>query len=138
MDLYTGGCLCGDVRYEVSAEPVGAGQCYCRDCQYTAGGGPANGFVVPRSALRVVQGEPRAYESPTAAGNRARRFFCPRCGTPLFGDKTSAPDFVAVMAGTLDDPSRFRPTLVSWTDTAPPWAHLDPRLERFPRNAGDA
>ena len=27
---YTGGCRCGAVRYECSAEPMFPGNCYCR------------------------------------------------------------------------------------------------------------
>jgi hypothetical protein len=33
----TGGCACGAVRYEYSADPVFMGNCHCRDCQRTTG-----------------------------------------------------------------------------------------------------
>ena len=32
-DAYTGGCACGAIRYEISAEPVFMNDCQCRDCQ---------------------------------------------------------------------------------------------------------
>ena len=31
MASYTGGCTCGAIRYEVTAEPVRSFQCQCRD-----------------------------------------------------------------------------------------------------------
>lgn len=137
MTRYTGGCACGDIRYEITGEPLGAGQCHCRDCQYASGGGPANAFVVPNDSLRVSKGEPRSYESESAKGNRAVRKFCPRRGTPLFGERSGAPGLTVVMAGSLDDPSVFNPTTVGWVSAAPPWAHIDSRLQAFDRNVGD-
>lgn len=131
-----GGCACGDIRYRIEAAPLGAGQCYCRDCQYATGGGPASAFVVPRSAVKVLCGEPGVWESSTAKGNRAFRAFCRRCGSPVWGGKSSAPEMLAIMAGTVDDPQFFQPAAISWAATAPPWARLDPRLTRFERDIG--
>lgn len=137
MTPYTGGCSCGDVRYEITAEPLGAGQCYCRDCRYANGGGPANAFVVPEDSLRIIKGTPQGYESDSAKGNRAVRKFCPRCGTPLFGERSGAPGFAVVMAGSLDDSNLFKPTTIGWVSSAPGWAHIDPSLRAFDRNVGE-
>lgn len=42
-----GGCLCGAVRYEASAEPVFSGHCYCVDCQKETGGGHSTVAAIP-------------------------------------------------------------------------------------------
>ena len=47
---FTGGCLCGAVRYESSAEPVITGNCHCRDCQRYTGGGSMPGLALPQDA----------------------------------------------------------------------------------------
>ena len=31
--VLTGGCLCGDIRYELKGPALFVGQCCCRDCQ---------------------------------------------------------------------------------------------------------
>ena len=36
---FTGGCACGAIRYEISAEPVFMNDCQCRDCQQSSGTG---------------------------------------------------------------------------------------------------
>jgi hypothetical protein len=130
----TGGCLCGKIRYMVEGGPLSSGLCYCRDCQKSCGGSPAAGFVVTRDSLKLLEGKPKAYRSATHKGGEAIRFFCPDCGTPLFGEKSSTPQMVAIMAGSLDEPDIFRPAAISWAEAAPRWAHLDPKLVRFPRD----
>lgn len=130
MKPIEGGCLCGGIRYSIDSPPLGSGQCFCRDCQYTCGGGPANAFVIPRDAL-TIEGEPRVYESRTHLGGRARRYFCPTCGTPLFGAKSSNPGMIAVMAGSLDVVDDFRPEAISWVEQAPEWAVVDGDLPAY-------
>ena len=52
-----GGCLCGTLRYSVSAAPVFQVICHCRMCQ-KASGGPfmALAFVPPES-IEVTKGK---------------------------------------------------------------------------------
>jgi hypothetical protein len=42
MASYQGGCLCGQVRFSLNAEPVASRVCWCRDCQRLAANGTAN------------------------------------------------------------------------------------------------
>ena len=50
---YAGGCSCGAVHYELTAEPIRGFQCQCRDCQRDTGSGHASVMVFPRAAMRV-------------------------------------------------------------------------------------
>jgi hypothetical protein len=129
----TGGCLCRKIRYSIEGGPLASGLCYCRDCQYTCGGTCAAGFVITRDSL-TIEGQPKAYRSATHLGGEATRFFCPECGTPLFGEKSSAPHMIAVMAGSLDEPEIFKPQAISWTESAPSWVHLDTRIPHHSRD----
>ena len=54
MTTYTGGCVCGAVRYRIEAEPVRSFQCQCRDCQRDTGSGHASVIVFPRAAMQVT------------------------------------------------------------------------------------
>ena len=35
---YTGSCLCGAVRYTLTARPLAMNACHCDDCKKTSGG----------------------------------------------------------------------------------------------------
>ncbi|RYD89156.1 MAG: aldehyde-activating protein, partial [Sphingomonadales bacterium] len=39
QEIFTGGCLCGAVRYEAAGEPIVSGHCYCSDCRKASGSG---------------------------------------------------------------------------------------------------
>ena len=39
MEKHTGKCLCGEVTFEVSGEPVLQGNCHCIDCRKNTGAG---------------------------------------------------------------------------------------------------
>jgi hypothetical protein len=56
---FTGGCVCGAIRYECSAEPIMMFKCHCRDCQQVTGGGFVAGLLVPASAFRLTKGQLR-------------------------------------------------------------------------------
>ena len=53
---FTGGCLCGAVRYECTADAIFMGNCHCRDCQKASGGAyeAASAFQRRHSKLPVT------------------------------------------------------------------------------------
>jgi len=38
-----------------------------------------------------------------------------------------------ITAGSLDDPSLYKPTLDIFTSSAQPWDHMHPALAKFPK-----
>jgi len=100
---FTGGCLCGAVRYRLAEPLTGVHLCHCRMCQLALGS-PFAGFGgLPETALRFTQGRPRLYRSSA----RARRGFCADCGTPLtfqYDGKAR----IGVTLGSLDRPDAVR------------------------------
>ena len=58
---FTGGCICGGVRFECAADPIAAGNCHCRDCQRASGSAYAAALLVPAGALSIT-GEVKYYD----------------------------------------------------------------------------
>jgi len=127
---YTGGCLCGALRYEAKGEPLFAGHCYCADCRKASGSGfvPFMGF--PSSAV-LFSGQTRIFTSKAANGGNAVRNFCPICGSLVFGGEVGKDDQHTIYAGSLDDPSSFHPTIAIFTRNRPVWAVIPPDLKIF-------
>ncbi len=128
---FSGGCLCGAVRYKCSAEPMMTGHCHCKGCQKMTGSAFATAFAVPKDALTVT-GEVRCYEVTADSGNITRRSFCPECGSWLFGGSSGMPGLAVIMAGSMDDPSWLKPGMNIFTTCAQPWAPMNPDLPKFP------
>ncbi len=128
----TGGCLCGALRYEAVGEPLGSGHCYCADCRKASGSGfvPFMGFKA--DAVRF-SGEARQFRSPAASGGDAVRNSCPICMSLVFGGEIGKTDWHTLYAGSLDDPSRFHPTIAIFTAGRPEWAMIPPDLKVFDR-----
>ena len=129
-ETYTGGCLCGAVRYEAKGEPLYCGHCYCGDCRKASGSGfvPFMGFAA--SAVRF-SGETRVFTTRAANGGAADRNFCPVCGGLVFGGIVGQVEQHTIYAGTLDDPSRFHPTMAIFNRGRPDWAVVPPGLTVF-------
>ncbi|MCE2487291.1 MAG: GFA family protein [Desulfurellaceae bacterium] len=130
---FSGGCLCGAIRYESRAEPLFSINCHCRDCQRTTGTAYAPVLAVPRDALSTTQGEPTYYTSQSDSGETVSRGFCPECGSGIFSKLSANPDIVGLKAASLDDPSWFRPAMDIYTDSAQPWDVMNPDLPKVPK-----
>lgn len=125
----TGGCLCGSVRFWITAAPIITRACWCRLCQYLGAGSNTVNVCFPRSAM-VIEGETRDYQSIADSGNVMHRRFCPQCGTPLFSEAAARPHLIFVRGGALDDPEIAKPAVTIWTSAAPTWACIDERIPR--------
>jgi hypothetical protein len=126
---FTGGCMCGAIRYECTAEPIVMGNCHCRDCQQATGTAFAAGILVPADAVTIV-GDVKYYDVIADSGSHVGRGFCPNCGSRVFS-KPPIAALLGITAGSLDDPSGFQPAMDLYTDSAQPWDYMNPNLAKF-------
>lgn len=127
---YQGGCACGAIRYEISAEPLASVDCYCRDCQKESGTGHESHMVFPHAAVKLI-GRGKGWEMTADSGNKKTRFFCPSCGSPVYMTFGMMPDMFAIRAASLDDPSRYNPQVITYKKRAHAWAQLNPNVPAF-------
>ncbi|MNL51461.1 Glutathione-dependent formaldehyde-activating enzyme [compost metagenome] len=121
MDRFTGGCVCGDLRIVATGQPYRIGICHCLKCRKHHGALFHASAIFPSDAV-TVEGEARDYDG---------RFFCPRCGSPVFG---RSGDEVEVNLGALDSPDQFKPTYELWTIRREAWLPAFPQTKLFDHN----
>ena len=127
---FKGGCLCGAVRYESTADPVVAGHCHCEACRRSSGTGHCTHLGVPKGAFTVT-GRVTFYDRAADSDNMVSRGFCPTCGAAVYSTNSGMPDMAFPRASSLDDPEVAKPQLVVYASRAPTWDLVDPALPAF-------
>src|SRR3954447_19523663 len=119
----TGGCSCRAVRYEIRSFPLLLYTCNCTDCQTRSGSAFALNMPVAAGGFRIVQGEPKAWNSVSPKGVPVVSWFCGHCGARLYGERAGRAEIVNVRAGTLDDTSWLVPAAHFFTrgESAQAW-----------------
>ena len=131
MATHTGSCQCGDVKIEISADPLFSGHCSCTDCQRASGTGHSTIVAFPKPAVKIV-GTTTKYVSTGDSGKAVTREFCPRCGSRLISYGESNPMAILVSAAAIDDQSLVKPGAHVYAKSKAPWDHVNPALPSFP------
>jgi hypothetical protein len=121
-----GGCLCGAIRYRISAEPRSADYCHCSMCRRAAGPPVVARLTVANESFAWTAGEPAVYHSSP----EAERLFCPKCGTQLA--LRDEPEHLDVTLASLDTPEAVHPSHHIWTAHRIGWFDIADGLPRFP------
>jgi hypothetical protein len=103
---FSGGCYCGEVRYEVEGEPIMKGQCHCRECQYISGGSANVIIGMPADGFHYTKGAPASFQRSDLE-NGVVREFCGSCGTPLTSLAPGMAGITIIKVGSMDDPAQF-------------------------------
>jgi hypothetical protein len=119
--MLTGGCYCGEIRYEAEGPPFHETNCHCSICRRTTGAPFVAWFTVRRAGFRFSKGEPRRFNS-TSVGVRA---FCPTCGAQLTFVHADFPQEIDVTIASLDAPGQVVPKDNTHTGSRLPWVLPD-------------
>jgi len=121
--VLSGGCQCGEVRYEVKGKPLRTYACHCSICQKQSGSAFGLSAQFPGGSLTVTQGR-LAHFVRDGRGRKFRCYFCPGCGTriyhQMFTEEGDLPR-IGLKVGTLDDRSWYSPGCHVWAENAQPW-----------------
>jgi hypothetical protein len=115
MSVLTGGCACGAVRYELADEPFVQLVCHCADCQEASGSEFVETLLVTADRLSMLGEELKFFPVKASTGRTMKRGFCENCGSLVMINRPELPQIEFLQAGSLDDPSLFRPTTEMFT-----------------------
>jgi hypothetical protein len=126
--VFAGGCLCGAVRFEVTAPTNWCAHCHCSLCRRAHGAAFVTWFGVDhgRFALRAGEDELIWYRSTPPA----RRGFCSRCGSTLFFASERWPEEIHIALAAMDGAIDREPAAHVFYDSHVPWVALGDSLPR--------
>ena len=104
--------------------------CHCDSCRKSSGSAFVAAAGAPREATKIT-GDLTAYTETADSGRQVTRHFCPTCGSKVYSEIATVPDAFVIQAGTLDDPSWFRPKMNFYAAKALDWTPLDPDCRNF-------
>ncbi len=127
--ILRGGCLCGEVSYEIEGPLQPPEHCHCGMCRKAHGAAFSTNAVVRSADLRLVSGAALLTEYESSPNRR--KCFCSRCGSQLFIRRLNRPEITVVTLGSLDDPPAVKPARHVFTASKAPWYEIDEALPQF-------
>lgn len=129
-----GSCLCGSVRFEITAPPESVGYCHCTRCQKRTGTGSSVGARVHAENFRFLAGEELVKGWRHADGG-AEKCFCTSCGGHLFSRSVGDPVVIGVRMAAFDGDVGVTPSYRQYVAYAASWEPIpDDGLPRYPES----
>lgn len=129
--LKTGGCNCGQIRYQVNGEPLFVHVCYCTECQRDSGGAFNMTLLLLETDFQIIDGKPSKKIVTRKSGKQYQSYFCDSCGNPIYGMPVDSRGVMVLRPGSLDDTSQVRPQAHIWVQEKPPWIILPADVPYF-------
>lgn len=130
-----GRCSCGEIRYELTKEPMIVHACHCRDCQRVTGSAFVINMWIENKFVKKSGGDPKSFMLKGGTGANHEVFFCAKCGTYVWSKYYGARGYALfVRAGTLENPDAVKPDVHIFTRSKLPWLTLPagaPAFETF-------
>ena len=130
-----GSCYCKRVTFmAISRTPYPYVRCYCSFCRKTAGsGGYGCNVMAQFDSLNIRGDEHLAYhhgfehdpDTDALIENQNKRYFCQRCGSPLWAHDPRWAEWIYPFASAIDTPLPKPPEIVHiMLDFAAPWVEI--------------
>lgn len=117
VEILTGRCLCGAIRYRCGPLLYAPTLCHCQSCRRASGAHVVGWLTVRLKDLTYTVGAAQEFASSPGV----TRAFCLKCGTPLTYRCTRRPAEVDVTIGSLEQPGLAAPADHIWMQDALPW-----------------
>jgi hypothetical protein len=124
-----GSCLCGEVRFAITGEPIIARHCHCLRCRRARGALHASNLVVPLDAFRFTHGRDRVRSFKLPEARYFTQSFCSACGSTV-PVVDAGREIAIVPLGSLDDDPGIRPSEHIWVDSKAAWHEIADDLPR--------
>lgn len=134
---HLGGCLCGEVRYDVKRAHINAVHCYCQMCRKAHGTAFSTHAIVRRDQIEWLSGKSSLVPYESSPG--AFREYCSICGSHLLVHGQTGDDTLAIPVGTFDGDPEVTILSHIFTEECVSWYQISddlPQHEGWPTGYG--
>ena len=128
--MYTGGCLCGAVRFEIHGGIRHIVYCHCSQCRKAQGSAFAANGIVDSAQFVLVRGEDKLTDYESTPGQF--KYFCQVCGSPILSKRPAVPEQVRVRLGTIESDIEERPQAHIFVTSKANWETICDELPQYP------
>ena len=132
-----GSCQCGNIRYQVTGDPLVAIACHCNDCRKLSGSAFSTVLVVKAEDL-TVEGTLKLWERATDTGRRSHAYFCPDCGNRIYHQDPDKPHIIRIRSGSLDQREIPEPLIHVFAERTQSWLRFAEGAIKYDRQPLDA
>lgn len=116
-------CSCGQLSLTIDGGPARISMCHCLECQRRTGAVISNQARFLRDQVAIA-GDATSWSRIAESGSQVTFRFCPSCGSTVFWESESFPEYFVVAIGSFADPAFPPPTIAVWEETRHPWVSL--------------
>ncbi|VAW56992.1 Gfa-like protein [hydrothermal vent metagenome] len=127
--IYTGGCLCGKIRFEISGDIQDIIYCHCSHCRKAQGSAFATNGNVDAEKFKFISGENDLTGFEVAPGQT--KYFCKICGSPIMSKNNNHPDKVRVRLGIIESDIIEKPSAHIFVNSKANWETIEGNLPKF-------
>ena len=127
--MFTGNCLCDQVRFEFECTPTDVSVCHCSICRRTTGSAFGAYIKVSDEDLKLTDGADllSSYNVTDKLSTR----FCRNCGSTVFAKHDDYPGSVYVSLGAMAEDSGISPTYHEFVGSKARWYEIQDPLPQF-------
>jgi len=127
--MYKGGCLCGTVRFEITAGIRNIVYCHCSQCRKVQGSAFATNGIVDSKHFNILSGESELTGFESSPGQI--KYFCKHCGSPIISKNASTPDDVRIRLGVIESDINERPSAHIFSSSKANWEKIEGDLPQY-------
>ena len=128
MSIFTGSCLCSSVNYKSNSDPLVIQNCHCDQCRKATGSVYLTNLFIKEENFEIT-GEVNNYTHLSDAGNNMTKYFCPNCGSQVFGKNSGRPGIITIRAGTVNEKDIIKPIRNLFLKSKVPSTPINSNLE---------
>lgn len=127
--MYTGQCLCGDIKFEYDGTLGPISLCHCSQCRRAHGSAFSASAPVQKVRFRFVAGADKVTEFESRPGKY--RAFCSRCGSQLYSRLDAISGILRLRIGVINEAIGKQPARHIYVGSKSDWFDITDEIPQF-------